>query len=389
VNETANDNTNDNENSNGNDNGTVDGPCQGRFMLSVNVITPGAGTLTLDPPGECYTAGTRVLISAQANDTYTFLGYSGDANGSSVTTSVILDEDKSITATFTGNCFVAGEGVVLQFDAVDGELVSEFVTAGSGGLDTVTGLVFGPDRDLYVSSNAGILRYNGTSGSFVSVFVQEGENGLNSPFGLAFDASGNLYVADGNTVLRYDSSGEFFGAFVSAGVGGLTGATGLRFGPNGNLFVANGDLQGSVLEYSSTTGAFVGGFVEEGSNGLGVSFDLTFGPDGDLYVSAPLDVAVTRYDSQTGDPTTCPCLCVNPCPDPSITLEEEYRIGSAEGLSGFPAGVAFGPDGNLLVAGNSRVFEFAVPAAGPLDGTTFAADERIGPFAFITIKPLP
>jgi hypothetical protein len=41
---------------------------------------------------------------------------------------------------------------VLQFDGTTGSFLSTFVAAGSGGLTNASGLTFGPDGDLYVSS---------------------------------------------------------------------------------------------------------------------------------------------------------------------------------------------------------------------------------------------
>lgn len=389
-NSNGNENANDNSDDNGNDNGgQPGGPCPDGFALEIITVTDGAGTVTLTPPGGCYAAGTTVQIGAQANATFTFLGYSGNASGQSAVTSLTLDDDKSVTATFTGNCFVTGDDVVLEFDPLNGELVREFVSAGAGGISSPNALVFGPDGRLYVSSGDGILRHAGSTGAYLDLFVTAGQNGLGSPFGLAFGSNGNLYVADGNSVLEYDSTGAFLGNFVSEGSGGLSNATAMRFGPNGNLFVAKGDLPGSVLEYDGATGVWVREFVEEDGSGPSAPFDMTFGPDGDLYLSGALNARVRRYDGETGIPATCPCLCFNPCPDPSITTEDTYQIGNSEGLSGFPAGLAFAPNGDLLVVSNGSVLEFAVPAAGPGDATTFAADPRISSLAFITFKPLP
>jgi hypothetical protein len=102
-----------------------------------------------------------------------------------------------------------------------------------------TGLAFGPNGDLFVSSdsngfppdNSAVLEYNGRTGAFVKTFVPFLSEGLTSPKGVAF-------------------------------------------GPNGDLFVAD-VLLGAVLEYNGTTGAFDQGFF----TGLGsLPTDVTFGP---------------------------------------------------------------------------------------------------------------
>src|SRR5215472_1354379 len=128
--------------------------------------------------------------------------------------------------------------------------------------------------DLFVGCKSacnGVLEYNGTTGAFVTAFVGAGSGGLNNPSGLVFGPNGNLFVTSVGTgqVLEYNgTTGAFVTAFVGAGSGGLNNPSGLVFGPNGNLFVTSvGTAQ--VLEYNGTTGAFVTAFVGAGSGGLG------------------------------------------------------------------------------------------------------------------------
>ena len=78
---------------------------------------------------------------------------------------------------------------VLKFNAQSGAPLGIFVPAGSGGLNGPTGLTFGPDGHLYVSSfvlNNRVLKYDGRSGQFLGVFVDEGSGGLQGPMDLGF-----------------------------------------------------------------------------------------------------------------------------------------------------------------------------------------------------------
>ena len=388
----ANDNTNTNTNGNANDNGR--GSCPGGFTLAIKVITGGAGFVVVDPPGECFAAGTHVTLGAVAEDTFTFLAFTGDAASESLDVVVTMDADKAVTATFTGNLFVASDATILEFDAFTGDFVGEFVTPGAGGLSgPLGGATFGPDGDFYVAAVDGVRRYDGMTGAFVSQVVGIGDGGLSAAFGLDFGPGGNLFVADGDTVLEYDGvTGAFVGVFVTAGDGGLGGATALHFGPGGNLFVVatpGGGTAGAVFEFDGDSGAFLGEFVTTGSGGLGISFDFAFGPGGDLFVSTTLAGKVIRYRGTTGEPETCPCACFDPCPS-DLLPDANYVISSLS----FPSGVAFAPNGNMLVTSGGDIRAFAVSAAGPTEQTPFFAADPTDPFAinivsFITFKPLP
>ena len=97
------------------------------------------------------------------------------------------------------------DGQVFQFNGQTGALMRTFVPTASGNLDAPTGLAFGPDNDLYISSdNAGraldcrrgnqhgILRFTGPTkpgaGDFINVFVDTNDVDFASDLlgGLAF-----------------------------------------------------------------------------------------------------------------------------------------------------------------------------------------------------------
>jgi hypothetical protein len=117
--------------------------------------------------------------------------------------------------------------------------------------------------DLLVSSrdSNSILRYNEATGAFIDEFVSSGSGGLNSPRSLLLGPDGNLYVSSGGTdsVMRYDGTtgaplpapGQMGAVFASGG--GLRGPAGLILGRDGNLYVDSQNTN-SVLRYSGTTG---------------------------------------------------------------------------------------------------------------------------------------
>jgi len=70
-----------------------------KYNLTVNIA--GTGTVALNPNGGTYDAGTVVTLTANPDSNYTFTGWSGDLSGSTNPTTITMDSDKTITATFT------------------------------------------------------------------------------------------------------------------------------------------------------------------------------------------------------------------------------------------------------------------------------------------------
>jgi hypothetical protein len=86
-----------------------------QYVLTVNTV--GQGTVTLDPPGGVYDENNVVTLTATpdaAEDSggwdYDFTAWSGELTGSSSTTTLTMDSDKSVTATFNlSNCLLIKE----------------------------------------------------------------------------------------------------------------------------------------------------------------------------------------------------------------------------------------------------------------------------------------
>jgi sugar lactone lactonase YvrE len=189
---------------------------------------------------------------------------------------------------FTGISF--GPGRILRYNGTNGVFLDTFVQDGAGGLSFPFDLVFGPDGNLYVTDpnymgggGLGVLRFNGESGEFLGAFVPRDSGGLYNATGLVFGPDGNLYVSSYTThsVLRYNgTNGVFIDAFVPASTGGLDSPAGLAFGPDGRLYVCDA-FNHVVVRYDGKTGAFVDVLVAPRSGGLSSGPNaLTFTPRG-------------------------------------------------------------------------------------------------------------
>ena len=70
-----------------------------QYTLSTNVA--GNGTITKNPDQAQYASGTVVQLTATPNTGYVFAGWSGDLSGSANPTTITMNGDKVVTATFT------------------------------------------------------------------------------------------------------------------------------------------------------------------------------------------------------------------------------------------------------------------------------------------------
>ncbi len=68
------------------------------YVLRVN--TQGEGEVNIDPDQEEYEEGTEVTLTANPADDWEFVEWSGDADGTEDTTTVVMDDHKDVTAHF-------------------------------------------------------------------------------------------------------------------------------------------------------------------------------------------------------------------------------------------------------------------------------------------------
>ena len=71
------------------------------YTLTVNISPQGGGSVSLNPSGGSYTAGTQVTLTAVANSGYVFSSWSGDLSGTQNPATITMDSNKVVTANFT------------------------------------------------------------------------------------------------------------------------------------------------------------------------------------------------------------------------------------------------------------------------------------------------
>jgi len=70
------------------------------IQSTLTVITVGAGSVVLNPGGGTYNVGTEVELTPITNAGWAFHSWSGDLSGYCNPTTIVMNTDKTITATF-------------------------------------------------------------------------------------------------------------------------------------------------------------------------------------------------------------------------------------------------------------------------------------------------
>jgi sugar lactone lactonase YvrE len=192
----------------------------------------------------------------------------------------------------------------------------------ASGIVNATSMAFGPDRRLYVSSRFEGTVYRVSEEGRVEVFASD----LGVACGLAFAADGSLFVGDrSGTIVRVAADGT---ALPFATLPPSVAAFHLAMAPNGILYVTAPTLSPHDVVYA------IGptGNVSTRATGFGRPQGLAVDRNGRLFVVEALAGSSGLY-------------LLPEQGDPALVL-------SGPGL----VGVAFGPNGSLVVCSNDTAY---------------------------------
>lgn len=183
-----------------------------------------------------------------------------------------VDAEGNIFTTFSGS---RGQKVPVSVYRIDRDHVTRpFLND----LVNPTGLAFGSDGMLYVSSRMEGAIYRVTADGHRSIYAE----GMGVATGLAFDGQRNLYVGDRTgTIFKIDPARQIF---VFATLEPSLAAYHLAFGPDGDLYVTGP----TTSSYDHVLRISPAGEVRAFYRGLGRPQGLAFDTHGNLYVAASL-----------------------------------------------------------------------------------------------------
>jgi sugar lactone lactonase YvrE len=273
--------------------------------------------------------GGRVSVRAESGDggTWWVNAATPFATGLHQVDNPLIDRDGTLYVTYSGT---RGQEVPVSIFRVRPNGTRETY---SSGIVNPTSMALDPEGRVYVSSRFEGTVYRLAADGSAESFATD----LGVACGLAFSPDGTLYVGDrSGTIFAVDRSGH---ASAFATLPPSVAAFHLAFAPDGSLYVTGPTLSSYDSVYRIDSGGHVTTTVPRFGRPQGLTFD-----GGMLFVTEALagSSGVYRMDPESGL-------------EPTLVL-------AGPGL----VGLAFGPDGTMIVCSNDTAYRLAPSESGDL-----------------------
>jgi len=265
------------------DNGSKNNPAGGDDYQLTIVLNPSDGGTVIPPSGESYKAGDTVTLFATPADGYTFSGWTGDAKGGSLVTTVVINKNLTVTANFTPTGTGNGNNTLVLGN-------NEAWVACGEDVEECNGMIFKENGDLFeIIYNEDVDTWFGMAGTTTYTV----SNNTITIYMLGTPVTTCTYSISGNTLTITDSDGEVVSFTKSSNlkitiVGGDPGDGGT--GGDNRLVVndneawvgcdEDGDCEALIFK---ADGQFIGAEYNE---------------DDDTYYVSPIDI--TTYTAKDG-----------------------------------------------------------------------------------------
>ena len=271
-----------------------------QFTLTVNKI--GSGTVALSPAGPTFDTGTSVQVLATASAGFEFLGWSGAVTGLTNPDSVLMNADKSLTATFRQLPFLVDTPASLSLPGVNASNAAWGDYDNDGDLDILLS-----GQDLNNDRIAKLFRND--TGTFTEVFTLPGmaasfadwgdfnNDGLLDILLIGFDA------ASQSRAFVYQNAGDGTFFDIVAGLAGAHQGT-AAWGD----YDRDGDLDILITGASTSAGSVSDIYRNDAGLFVNIQASLTpmtsgFGKWGDFDNDGDLDILLAGAPEGVGSAT--------------------------------------------------------------------------------------
>ncbi len=171
-----------------------------RYPLTVNVTPIEGGSVVVSPElgaGSKYRRGQKVTLTAIANDGYIFAGWSGDVSDMTNPVTIVMNSDKSVTATFEALRYT----LMVEVTPMEGGTVA---VSPEPGADSKYG--YGQEVTLTAIANDGYI-FAGWSGDLSDMtnpvtIIMDSDKSVTATFNtLGYTLTVNVTPAEGGTVM--------------------------------------------------------------------------------------------------------------------------------------------------------------------------------------------